>query len=395
MFFIVSLLDCETKKHWEIFLNNSNLTSASSSVQDPETQSLARLNSEPPSFKSLSDFIESQISMLESIEEGNVNSDLAASLSNQDKFKKLNVNTQPAKVFHNQIQQIDKNQIKKNECILNKGNHLLFHCSNFKSKSVENRIEFIKSQKRCFNCLGTHFLDKCTSKRRCNKKHHTSLHLLRNSDKTKASTVYNSNVDLKNEEVAQESSNLVINNVSTNACDLSCQVLLSTAVVKLVNDEGVEYFARALIDQGSQASFISESLFKRMHVNYKSINLPISGVGGKNTFTCKKLVSFVLSSHFYSDFSIDVEAYVIPKITSYNPTASEGTEKLDHIVGLLLADPGFCKRGQIEVLLGASIHASIIEGKVRRGASTDPIAMSTELGWIISGNSGIGSACRC
>ena len=56
-----------------------------------------------------------------------------------------------------------------------------------------------------------------------------------------------------------------------------------------------------------------------------------------------------------------VEAYVIPKMTSYNPVVSDSSNKLDHIVGLLLAYSGFCKRGQIEILLGASVHVAIID----------------------------------
>ena len=78
--------------------------------------------------------------------------------------------------------------------------------------------------------------------------------------------------------MAQESETSEDSELSANTCDIPNQILLSTAIVKLVNDDGVEYFARAFIDQRSQDSFISESLFRKMHGNYKSINLPISGV---------------------------------------------------------------------------------------------------------------------
>ena len=60
---------------------------------------------------------------------------------------------------------------------------------------------------------------------------------------------------------------------------------------------------------------------------------------------------------------------------------------------LVLADPEFNGQGQIEVLLGAPFHASIIEGEVRKGGPLDPIAMNSKLGWIVSGNSGVGSVC--
>ena len=47
-------------------------------------------------------------------------------------------------------------------------------------------------------------------------------------------------------------------------------------------------------------------------------------------------------------------------------------------MGLTLADPGFCKRGQIEILFSTSVHDSIVEGEVRRGAETDPIATKSK-----------------
>ena len=60
--------------------------------------------------------------------------------------------------------------------------------------------------------------------------------------------------------------------------------------------------------------------------------------------------------------------------------ASSESKQLDRISGLLLTDPNFNKTAQIEILLGVSVHASIIEGDVRRGALTGLIAMSSKLG---------------
>ena len=201
----------------------------------------------------------------------------------------------------------------------------------------------------------------------------------------------NKNKNLNSSEAATAS--------STNLCKLSvnysenpCEVLLSTAIVKVVNEDGFEFLTRALIDNCSQASFISESLFRRLKLNFMPLKMPILGIGGVKYYTCKKLVKLHIKPHFVSDFSIEVLAFVISRISSYSPTASKGCKELDHISGLLLADPNFDKRGQIEILLSASIHASIIEEKIRRGALNDPIAMSTKLGWVISGNAGIGSA---
>ena len=98
-----------------------------------------------------------------------------------------------------------------------------------------------------------------------------------------------------------------------------------------------------------------------------------------------------IKPHFASDFSIEVIAYVISKVYSYSLTAWNESKQLDHISDFLLADPNFHKRSKIEILLGASVHASIIKEDIIRGVLTGPIAMNSKLGWIISGNVGIGS----
>ena len=68
---------------------------------------------------------------------------------------------------------------------------------------------------------------------------------------------------------------------TVNICKTPSQTLLSTAVVKIINENGYELYARALVDQASQASFISQSLYKRLCTSHASAKIPVSGVGGK------------------------------------------------------------------------------------------------------------------
>ena len=81
---------------------------------------------------------------------------------------------------------------------------------------------------------------------------------------------------------------------SVNLCESSSTVLLASALVKIVNETGHIVSARALIDNCSQVSFISESLYRKLHISSQSAKLPISGVLGNTSFVCKKWVNFVL-----------------------------------------------------------------------------------------------------
>ena len=117
--------------------------------------------SDPPGFNQLISFVDSQISILESLEENSTKINLNEKLNNNtnnNAFKNSNVNTNPVKVFHNHIDS------SKLQCPLCKNEHLIFNCNDYKKLSVEKRYDFIKQLKRCTNCLGTHGFFKYTSK---------------------------------------------------------------------------------------------------------------------------------------------------------------------------------------------------------------------------------------
>ena len=83
-------------------------------------------------------------------------------------------------------------------------------------------------------------------------------------------------------------------------------------------------------------------------------------------------------------FVCNVTAFVIPRITAYDPFIGQSKD-WRHLQDITLADPRFGASDKVHVLLGAQIHAQIIEQSLRKGDSTNaPIAMKTLLGWIVS-----------
>ena len=50
--------------------------------------------------------------------------------------------------------------------------------------------------------------------------------------------------------------------------------------------------------------------------------LPVSGIGGKIIYSCSKVSCFHIQPHFDSDFVLEVEAHILPKISGYAPTSS-------------------------------------------------------------------------
>ena len=162
-------------------------------------------------------------------------------------------------------------------------------------------------------------------------------------------------------------------------------VLLATACIQVESKAGEIFNVRALVDQCWQSSFISESLCQRLKLPRKSINLPVSGIGSKRQLVCKGVTEFMIKPHFRSTFSCQVIAYVIPKVSNYHPVTRNRESSWERLQRITLADPQYHRTGVIDVLLGAAVHARIVEGHVMKGLDHEPIATRTQLGWIISG----------
>lgn len=168
-------------------------------------------------------------------------------------------------------------------------------------------------------------------------------------------------------------------NVKDNA-----QVLLATAVVKLISSSGAYCTARCLLDQGSQASFITAQLSKRLKLVHKRVNAQISGLGALSA-SSNELVEVEMQSRNNSEYKLQVQAVVLPTLTTILPSVRLTPSQWSHLNGCFLADPQFYEPGQIDMLLEADIYSYVLKAGIRKGSAGSPIAQNTELGWILSG----------
>ena len=160
--------------------------------------------------------------------------------------------------------------------------------------------------------------------------------------------------------------------------------MLATAYINVKADNGRSLLARALIDQGSQLSFITKELCHLLKLNCKPAKEAFTGVGRKEVVTCKSFVTFTITPHFISTFSYKVTAYVLPQLTTYKPSVSKRNQP-EQLENLVLADTRYNQAGKVDFLLSALVNARFIEEGLCRGADGTPIAMKTLLGWIVSG----------
>ncbi|XP_066926364.1 uncharacterized protein [Clytia hemisphaerica] len=242
--------------------------------------------------------------------------------------------------------------------------HKAYQCS--KISKPESRKDFLIKQKRCFKCLKIgHDSKSCRSMRscyHCRKNHHSSI------CKT-----------FKKEEDTPE-------DTQSNLASSSCTVLLQTAKAKIENvEKNRSSESRIFFDPGSQLSYVTPTLSRKL--NLKQIGkkeLCIQSFGNNKTVKTLPLVEFNVKT---SKGQVPVQAYVseISQPVSRQNTV-ECQKRFEHLKGLKLADPNHEKAIDIDILIGSNFYWDFIhtEGAVT-GKSGQPIALSSSLGYVLSG----------
>ena len=234
-------------------------------------------------------------------------------------------------------------------------------------------VQACRSNCRCFLCKVNHQT----------LLHNTSLSraVISTNEKSSTNSLESSNTDLS------KSSAVHVTKISRSPFN---KVLFATARIYVESPSGLKVLARALVDQCSQVCIVSRSLCQRLRLKANSINTPISGIGSSTAAVSSEFVSFTIHPRFQSIFSCEVQALVLPRISSYTPPSICTSYEISHLEGLDLADPNFMDQGHIDILLGASIHARIIEGKIIRGKENDILAIDIAslslIGWLLSGD---------
>ncbi|GFX97591.1 DUF1758 domain-containing protein [Trichonephila clavipes] len=283
-------------------------------------------------------------------------------------------------------------------CKLCFSSHSLHRCEKFLKMNINNRWNFVKKSKLCFNFLrGNHNVSSCkftTSCRACKQRHHTVLHQFQSSPRE--IPVSNSNQNL-----AATSDQNVVQPLATSQeqfclagqMNYSNSILLSTAIVRVKNSQGQYVNCRALIDGGSQTSLITESCSKNLNLSfYESENtIYILGLDNKVAAYATKRVELQLSPHFSQDI-FAVNALVVKELTCNLPNFIVSKFDWPHINGLQLADPSFYISRPVDMIMGADIFFDLIlYGKIS-GTKRQPSALNSKLGWLLSGK--LSTACQ-
>lgn len=339
------------------------------------TFELVRSSQDLPTYEELLEFVRRQSKIIFKSDKSRPNHTSNVTSCNTPKTTKTFV-TNESKFYRN--------------CIAcNKGSHLLKDCQVFKDNSHEQKFKLVKDQNLCLNCFSSkHKVMSCASKFRCIKckaKHHTLLHRAHDIDHAhkidSPSTNLNINQTIKDSQPIENNQTLCtrINSTETKKAHV---ILLSTALVKVVDKWNKTQTLRFLIDNGSMSNLLTFECCKKLGLPYFKLLSSVIGIGGTTT-PLKGRSNLTIHSNINPNIKLSVEVLLIDQITNMLPDVQIDAESIDHIKYLPLADPTFAIPGEVHGVLGAAVFAEIL-GSHR--VSGSPTAVQTALGYIMLGS---------
>ncbi|XP_075167783.1 uncharacterized protein LOC142239930 [Haematobia irritans] len=267
-------------------------------------------------------------------------------------------------------------------------------CQKFLGMTPNQRLKEIKKCNLCLNCFSkVHSVKNCSSKYscfKCNGKHHTLLHREQNqvtpaqSNAKTTTAISPTSTSVDNRVPSIQSTSKSGGVVQNCFASQSKAVLLGTAMVKICHN-GLTFLARALVDSGSEGTFISERLFNNLKLPFRRTSATISGLNNTTSASVQRECRFILSSNIDDSFEISVSALVVPQLSGSLPSRTINPSALAEMPDMPLADPRFFESSRIDLLIGGDILPSVMLSGVRRHICGTLIAQETVFGWVLTG----------
>ena len=258
-------------------------------------------------------------------------------------------------------------------------------------KSLDERSRFLRENRLCYGCYQpmseNHNARSCTQRRTCSickKNHPTSLH----GFKVKKDDSINAR---KTNEV--EGSAIKANEVGSCAASLGASnehvgdvISLCVVLVKVYRDSGRWIETLAMLDNGSQASFMTNNLRRKLGLMGKETSLTIMTLNGTDTVNSKVLENVRIENQAENSSSI-----ILPKVYTRNeiPVSNDDIatkDKLQKWKYLEHISHNFEKRMlKVEMLIGADCSEALEPINVVPSQNGGPYAYETILGWCVVG----------
>lgn len=249
--------------------------------------------------------------------------------------------------------------------------HRLYACPKFKLATANERNQFINNNKSfCTICLNEHrdkckFNFKCTV---CKAPHNTLLHL--------------NNVD-ESGHSEHEAHDMPSGSKVGLLCSNKKEVILPTVQVQLKAKDGTYIKTRALLDSGSQVSFVLSSLADKIECIKQNEKNTIVGICNGKSQSAEMATITIRSC--IDNYNLNANCCIVNKITDDMPQFYISKNKLKIPKNISLADEKFDELAPITILLGCDIFFQALLHQVRPLNLNGPFLISTRFGHVVAG----------
>nr|CAH7762833.1 unnamed protein product [Callosobruchus chinensis] len=254
------------------------------------------------------------------------------------------------------------------KCLVCGGKHSTTSCDQLTKLNVNERMSRVKELRLCMNCLKKgHYSRFCRQKTcsKCRGKHHVLLH------------------GFSEKESSSSSSSAVRESVGLAACsDISC-VFLSTVQVRVLDKDGNPHTARALLDNGSQSSFITRDLCERLRLPREKVCYAVKGLNQRNSCIDHKCKIKLQALH--GSYETDLHCFILDTITGSLPQFRVDPSALNIPKRFELADPSYFEPGAVSILIGADLYYEVLRVGMISLGHKGPVIHKTCFGWVVCG----------
>ena len=141
---------------------------------------------------------------------------------------------------------------------------------------------------------------------------------------------------------------------------------------------------RGLLDQGSQVSFVSETIAVMLNLPLRAVQIPLEGLGSVSASTARSATHVTLRSIYESDFQLEFQALILPRLTLLLADTRLIELDIPAMTKLPLVEPQFYEPERVDLLLGAEVYGKLLRPGLKHFPPHNLIAQDTHLGWILS-----------
>ena len=280
-------------------------------------------------------------------------------------------------------------------CYVCDGEHTVVCCPVFKKKTHDERMDLASKNRLCFSCLRKgHQSVSCFKRKPCNdcsRRHHTLLHSEWKATDQPQSTSTNTasqHLSTSSATISASPTSLACSTSSPMDSNRSSSTVLPIIPIKIRKQGDCSYIQTyALLDSGSNSSFCSESLVKRLKADSKKTKIKLTTINNSNDVE-SQFVRGLEVSDLDENTTIKLPAVfsrpVIPVSKDEMPTQADvdSWPQFHENVHLQFID------SDVDLLIGMNVPEALQPMEIISTASDGPYATKVKLGWVINGPTG-------